>query len=144
MKCKAMQKAWLRGMLAVGVVLLLAGLIWAFGFGAADGLPMRLAGFLSGLGGAFTAIGGGCLLLNWLRGERRTKESALHMEDERGLMVAYKAQSVAAIAAVLAIVAMLIAALVRGDSFYMALGSAACILVALVKIVAWHAYDKMM
>ena len=49
-----------------------------------------------------------------------------------------------AIAAVLAIVAMLIAALVRGDSFYMAFGSAACILVALVKIVAWYAYDRMM
>lgn len=144
MKCKAMQKAWLKGMLAVGAVLLAAGLIWAYGMGAADGLPMRMAGFLSGLGGALAAIGGGCLLLNWIRGERRTSEHALHMEDERGLMVAYKAQSVAAIAAVLAIVAMLIAALVRGDSFYMMMGSAACCLVALVKIIAWYAYDKMM
>lgn len=144
MKCKAMQKVWLKGMLAVGAVLLAAGLIWAYGMGAADGLPMRMAGFLSGLGGALAAIGGGCLLLNWIRGERRTSEHALHMEDERGLMVAYKAQSVAAIAAVLAIVAMLIAALVRGDSFYMMMGSAACCLVALVKIIAWYAYDKMM
>ena len=144
MKCKAMQKAWLRGMLAVGVVLLLAGLYWEFGIGTQEGLPARMAGFLGGLGGSFTAIGGGCLLLNRIRGERRTKERALHMEDERGLLVAYKAQSAAAIAAVLAIVAMLIAALVRGDSFYMAIGSAACCLVALVKIVAWYAYDKMM
>lgn len=144
MKCKAMQRVWLKGMLAVGSVLLAAGLIWAYGVGAGEGLPMRMAGFLSGLGGALAAIGGGCLLLNWIRGERRTSEHALHMEDERGLMVAYKAQSVAAIAAVLAIVAMLIAALVRGDSFYMMMGSAACCLVALVKIIAWYAYDKMM
>lgn len=144
MKCKAMQNVWLKGMLAAGAVLLAAGLIWAYGVGAADGLPMRMAGFLSGLGGALAAIGGSCLLLNWIRGERRTRESTLHMEDERGLTVAYKAQNAAAIAAVLALVAMLVAALVRGDSFYMAMGSAGCILVALVKIIAWYAYDKMM
>ena len=139
-----MQKKWLTAMLAAGMVLLAGGLIWAYGVGAADGLPMRMAGFLSGLGGALAAIGGGCLLLNRIRGERRTRENALHMEDERGLMVAYKAQNAAAIAAVLAIVAMTVTALVRGDSLYMMMGSAACCLVALVKIVAWYAYDKMM
>ena len=144
MKCKAMQKVLLKGMLAAGAVLLAAGLIWAYGVGAADGLPMRLAGFLSGMGGAFAAIGGGCLLLNRIRGERRTRERALHMEDERGLAVAYKAQSAAAIAAVLALVAMLLVALVRGDQLYMEMGSAACCLVALVKIIAWVAYDKTM
>ena len=98
MKCRAMQKKWLTAMLAAGMVLLAGGLIWAYGVGAADGLPMRMAGFLSGLGGALAAIGGGCLLLNRIRGERRTRESALHMEDERGLAVAYKAQNAAAIA----------------------------------------------
>ena len=144
MKCKAMQKVWLKGMLAAGAVLLAGGLIWAYGVGAADGLPMRMAGFLCGLGGALAAIGGGCLLLNGLRGERRTKEQALHMEDERGLTVAYKAQNAAAIAAVLAIVAIAVTALVRGDHLYMMMGSAACCLVALVKIIAWYAYDKTM
>ncbi len=144
MKCRAMQNSWLKAMLAVGIVLLAGGLIWAYGVGAADGLPMRMAGFLCGLGGALAAIGGGCLLLNGLRGERRTKEQALHMEDERGLTVAYKAQNAAAIAAVLAIVAMTVTALVRGDSLYMMMGSAACCLVALVKIIAWYAYDKTM
>lgn len=139
-----MQKKWLTAMLAAGMVLLAGGLIWAYGVGAADGLPMRMAGFLSGLGGALAAIGGGCLLLNRIRGERRTRENALHMEDERGLMVAYKAQNAAAIAAVLAIVAMTVTALVRGDHVYMMMGSAACCLVALVKIIAWYAYDKMM
>lgn len=144
MKCRAMQNSWLKAMLAAGIVLLAGGLIWAYGVGAADGLPMRMAGFLSGLGGALAAIGGGCLLLNWIRGERRTRESTLHMEDERGLTVAYKAQNAAAIAAVLAIVAMTVTALVRGDHLYMMMGSAACCLVALVKIIAWYAYDKMM
>lgn len=144
MKCRAMQNSWLKAMLAVGIVLLAGGLIWAYGVGAADGLPMRMAGFLSGLGGALAAIGGGCLLLNGLRGERRTKEQALRMEDERGLTVAYKAQNAAAIAAVLAIVAIAVTALVRGDHLYMMMGSAACCLVALVKIIAWYAYDKTM
>ena len=144
MKCRAMQNSWLKAMLAVGIVLLAGGLIWAHGVGAGEGLPIRLAGFLCGLGGALAAIGGGCLLLNGLRGERRTKEQALHMEDERGLTVAYKAQNAAAIAAVLAIVAIAVTALVRGDHLYMMMGSAACCLVALVKIIAWYAYDKTM
>ena len=144
MKCRAMQKKWLTGMLAAGVVLLAAGLIWAYGVGAGEGLPMRMAGFLCGLGGALAAIGGGYLLLNWLSGEERTRQRTLHMEDERGLTVAYKAQNAAAIAAVLALIAMTVTALVRGDSLYMMMGSAACCLVALVKIIAWYAYDKMM
>ena len=144
MKCRAMQNSWLKAMLAAGIVLLAGGLIWAYGVGAADGLPMRMAGFLCGLGGALAAMGGGCLLLNRIRGERRTKEQALHMEDERGLTVAYKAQNAAAIAAVLAIVAIAVTALVRGDHLYMMMGSAACCLVALVKIIAWYAYDKTM
>lgn len=144
MKCRAMQNSWLKAMLAVGIVLLAGGLIWAYGVGAGEGLPIRLAGFLCGLGGALAAMGGGCLLLNRIRGERRTRENALHMEDERGLTVAYKAQNAAAIAAVLAIVAMAVTALVRGDHLYMMMGSAACCLVALVKIIAWYAYDKTM
>ena len=144
MKCRAMQNSWLKAMLAAGIVLLAGGLIWAYGVGAGEGLPIRLAGFLCGLGGALAAMGGGCLLLNRIRGERRTKEQALHMEDERGLTVAYKAQNAAAIAAVLAIVAIAVTALVRGDHLYMMMGSAACCLVALVKIIAWYAYDKTM
>lgn len=44
----------------------------------------------------------------------------------------------------LAIAVITLAALVRGERLYMMLGSAACILVALVKIIAWCAYDKTM
>lgn len=137
MECRATKNTWLKGMLIVGIVLLFAGVI-----GASEGLPSRMAGFLSGLGSSLTAIGGGFLLLNRIRGEQKTRESRLHMEDERGMLVAYKAQSAAAVCAVLAIVAMLVAALVRGDEFYMAMGTAACILVALVKLIAWRIYDK--
>jgi len=90
------------------------------------------------------AMGGGFLLLGRIRGERRSKESKLHMEDERGLQVAYKAQNVAAVCAVMGIIVILIVALVRGDELYMALGTAACIAVAVVKIAAWYIYDKKM
>ena len=144
MKCRATRKAWLWGMLIVGAVLLAMGVCWVSVIGVEEGLSSRMAGFVSGLGGSLAAIGGGFLLLNWIRGEKRTRESALHMEDERGLMVAYKAQNVAAIFAVLAIVALLIVALVRGDSLYMMLGTAACSAVALVKAAAWYFYDKRM
>lgn len=142
MKCRAMRSTWLWRMLMIGAALLLAGVI--SGFLAQTSLSSRMAGFLCGLGGSLAAIGGGFLLLNRIRGEQKTRESKLHMEDERGLMVAYKAQNVAAICAVLAIVAILIVALVRGDQLYMTLGTAACITVALVKIAAWYIYDKHM
>lgn len=144
MKCRAMWDSWLKVMLAAGLALLLAGLVWVFGIGVSEGLTARMAGFLSGLGGSLTAIGGGVLLMNRLSGEARTRQRMLHMEDERGLTVAYKAQSAAAIAAVLALVVILVAALVRGDSFYMLLGTAACFLVALTKLVAWCVYDRTM
>lgn len=142
MKCKALQSSWLKVLLVAGLVLLMAGLVWAYGIGVSGGLPARMAGFLSGLGGSLTAIGGGMLLWRRFSGEARTRERMLHMEDERGLTVAYKAQSAAAIAAVFSIVVILIAALVRGDDFYMALGTAACFVVCLVKFVAWYLYDK--
>lgn len=144
MKCRATRKAWLWGMLVVGAALLLAGMVWVKVIGVEEGLSSRMAGFLSGLGGSLAAMGGGFLLLGRIRGEQRTRESKLHMEDERGLMVAYKAQNVAAIYAVLAIIAILIVALVRGDGLYMALGTAACTTVALVKMAAWYIYDKRM
>lgn len=144
MKCRALRHKWLWGMLIVGVILLAAGVILAGVLGADEGLPSRLAGFLTGLGSSLAAMGGGFLLLGRIRGEQRTRESALRMEDERGLMVAYKAQNAAAIFAVLALVAILIAALVRGDHFYMRVGAIACCAVAVVKIAAWYIYDKKM
>lgn len=144
MKCKAMQESWLRAMLAIGLVLLAAGVIWMFGFGAGDGLPARMAGFLSGLGGSMAAIGGGLMLLRRLSGEVRTRQRMLHMEDERGLAVAYKAQSAAAIAAVFSLIVLLMVALVRGDSLYITLGTLACFVICVVKFVAWYLYDKRM
>ena len=63
MKCRAMQNSWLKAMLAAGIVLLAGGLIWAYGVGAADGLPMRMAGFLCGLGGALAGLVQGGLVI---------------------------------------------------------------------------------
>lgn len=144
MKCRATKEIWLKGLLAVGMALLLAGLVWAGVIGVPEGLPARMAGFVTGLGGALAAVGGGVLLFNRLGGERRTRQRELRMEDERGLAVAYRAQNVAAIAAVAAIIVILIAALVRGDGFYMALGTIACIAVAAIKLIAWAVYDRIM
>ena len=134
----------MKTVLAAGLMLLALGSVWAGSLGEEGGTPARLAGLLCGMGGSLTAIGLGSVLMNRFLGAKRARQRELHMEDERGLMVAYKAQNVAAIAAVLAIVAMLVAALVRGDTFYMQMGTAACCMVAAVKIVAWYVYDRKM
>lgn len=134
----------MKTMLAAGLLLLAIGSIWAGSLGDEGGTPARLAGLLCGMGGSFSAIGLGSMLINRFLGAKRARQRELHMEDERGLMVAYKAQNVAAVAAVLAIVAMLITALVRGDTFYMQMGTAACCMVAAVKIIAWYIYDRKM
>ena len=50
----------------------------------------------------------------------------------------------AAIAAVLALIAVTVTALVRDDTLYMTMGSALLCAVALVKLVAWYAYNRKM
>ena len=144
MKCKLNETKRMLILLAVGLVLALAG------FGAArmmdeeQHMLMRIAGLVSGLGSSLAAIGGGVLLWRRIVGERRARESELSMNDERGQMIAYKAQSMTAIAAVLAMVAMLIAAVVRGDRFYMLLGSALCLAVAAAKLGLLWFYGRKM
>ena len=89
-------------------------------------------------------IGGVWLLRRWRLGEARAKDFELVMTDERGMAVAYKAQNAAAIAAVLAMVAMMLTAFARGDEFYAIMGSALLCMVALVKLAAWHIYNRKM
>lgn len=144
MKCKALQNKWLKGLLIIGVALLLCGLVMMKLVGEDGGMPARIAGFLSGLGGSLAVIGGGLLLQRRVLGEKCARQQALHMEDERGLAVAYRAQNAAAIAAIAAIIVILIAALVRGDGFYMMLGTIACFAVTAVKLIAWAVYDRSM
>ena len=66
------------------------------------------------------------------------------MTDERGMAVAYKAQNVAAIVAILGIVTMMLVALFRGDELYMIMGTVLCFILAFAKLIAWYIYNKIM
>ena len=144
MKCKLNETKKMIILLAVGLVLALAGYGAARLMDEEQHMLMRIAGMVSGLGCSLAAIGGGVLLWRRIVGEKRARESELSISDERGQMIAYKAQSMTAIAAVLALVAILIAAVVRGDRFYMLLGSALCLAVAAAKLGMLWFYGRKM
>ena len=134
----------LKGLLLAGVALIAAGALAGYMLPMEAHLAMRIAGFVSGLGSSFAIMGGVLLLRRMRLGEARAKDSQLAMTDERGLAVAYKAQNAAAIAAVFAMIAMTLAALIRDDEFYMFMGSFLLCAVALVKLAAWHIFNRRM
>ena len=144
MKNKMNDPKYLKGMLGIGLAALAAGALAGYLLPDEAHLATRIAGFVSGLGSAFAIMGGVLLLRRWRLGEARARDFELSMTDERGLAVAYKAQSVAAIAAVIAMVAMMLTALVRGDDFYAVMGSMLLCAVALIKLAAWHIYNRKM
>ena len=144
MKCKLTDKKSLKVMLGVGLALTVLGGAAAYMLPEEAHLATRVAGFAAGLGSSLAVMGGALLLRRWRLGEARARDSELAMTDERGLAVAYRAQSVAAIAAVFAIIAMMIAALIRGDDFYAMMGSFLLCAVALIKLAAWHIFNKRM
>ena len=144
MKCKLTDKNAMKMLLAVSIALIALGAVAAYLLPEEMHLATRIAGFVSGIGSSLALVAGVMLVLRWRLGEARMKDSERMMNDERGLAVAYKAQSVAAIAAVFALIAVAIAALVRGDQFYMMLCSALLCAVALCKLVAWHVYNRKM
>ena len=144
MKCKLTDKIAMKMLLAVSIALIALGAVEAYLLPEEMHLATRIAGIVSGIGTSLAAGAGVMLLRRWRLGEARMKDSELMMNDERGLAVAYKAQSVAAIAAVFALIAVAIAALVRGDQFYMMLCSLLLCAVALCKLVAWHVYNRKM
>ena len=144
MKCQLTEKKNLKVMLGVGLVLVVLGGMAAYMLPEEAHLATRVAGFVAGLGSSLAIMGGALLLRRWRLGEARARDSELAMTDERGLAVAYRAQSVAAIAAVFAIIAMMIAALIRGDDFYAMMGSFLLCAVALIKLAAWHIFNKRM
>ena len=144
MKCKLTEKKTMQVRLVVGIVLIIGGAIAAWLLPEEAHLATRFAGMFSGAGAAFAVIGGAMLLRRARLGEARARDSELAMNDERGLAVAYKAQSVAAIAAIFALIAIMITALVRDDYFYMTMSCMLCCAVALIKLVAWHIYNKKM
>ena len=144
MKCKLTDKKSLKILLIAGLVLMAVGAIVGYLLPEEAHLATRIAGMASGMGSSFTLIGGVMLLRRWRLGEARARDAELAMTDERGMAVAYKAQSVAAIAAVFAMIDMMLGALVRGDEFYALMGSVLLIAVALIKLAAWYIYNRTM
>lgn len=135
---------YLKGMLIAGFVMIAGGAAAGYMLPDEAHLATRIAGFVSGIGSSLVIMAGVLLLRRWRLGEAWAKDAELAMTDERGLAVAYKAQSVAAIAAVFAMIAMMLAALVRDDEFYAFMGSMLLCAVALIKLAAWHIYNRTM
>ena len=102
----------------------------------------RITGFFSGMGSSFVAIALVVLLRRRLLGEARAKDSELAATDERGQLIALKAQSVLALCVTFSMCAMLVVATVRGDTLYMLLGAALLLLSAAGKAIAAHIYGK--
>lgn len=144
MKCRLTEKRNMKIMLGVGLILAVFGAIAACLLPEEQHTLTRMAGMLTGIGTAFAVMAAAVLIRRAVIGEERAKDGELVMQDERGLAVAYKAQNVAAIAAIFGIVLMMVVALVRGDELYMMLGTAICCAVAVIKLAAWYIYNKRM
>ena len=144
MRCKLTEKKRMKVMLIVGLILTALGSAAAFFMPDEAHLATRVAGFAAGLGFSLAVMSGAVLIRRRRMGEERAKDAELAMTDERGLAVAYRAQNVAAVAAVFAMIALMIAALVRGDDFYAMMGSFLLCAVALAKLAAWYFYNKTM
>ena len=128
--------------LVVGLVLLIGGVVFNLVLPEDAHMLSRIAGFFSGMGSSFVAIALVVLLRRRLLGEARAKDSELAATDERGQLIALKAQSVLALCVTLSMCAMLIVATVRGDTLYMLLGAALLLLSAAGKAIAAHIYGK--
>lgn len=143
MKCRMNETKSMTAMLAVGLVMLLGGVLAArFISEGGGGLAMRIAGFFSGLGGSLTAIAAFVLIRRRVIGEARAADSEREMCDERGQMIALKAQNVFAFVAALGIIALMVTALIRDDYFYMIFGACICFAMSIAKAVALHVYGR--
>lgn len=129
-------------LLAVGLVLLIGGVVFNLVLPEDAHMLSRIAGFFSGMGSSFVAIALVVLLRRRLLGEARAKDSELAATDERGQLIALKAQSVLALCVTFSMCAMLVVATVRGDTLYMLLGAALLLLSAAGKAIAAHIYGK--
>ena len=92
--------------------------------------------------GSFTAISLVVLVRRRIIGEARAKDSELAATDERGQLIALKAQNVLALCVTFSLCAMVIVATVRGDKLYMLLGGALLLFSAAGKAVAGYLYGR--
>ena len=142
MACKWGEKKNMSVLLAVGLILLIGGVIFNLFLPEDAHMLSRIAGFFSGMGGSFVAIALVVLLRRRLVGEARAKDSELAATDERGQLIALKAQNVLALCVTFSMCAMIIVAMVRGDTLYILLGAALLMLSAAGKAIAAHIYGK--
>ena len=142
MTCKWGEKKNMVVLLAVGLVLKNGGVVFNLVLPEDAHMLSRIAGFFSGMGSSFVAIALVVLLRRRLLGEARAKDSELAATDERGQLIALKAQSVLALCVTFSMCAMLVVATVRGDTLYMLLGAALLLLSAASKAIAAHIYGK--
>lgn len=142
MTCKRGEKKNMVVLLAVGLVLLIGGVVFNLVLPEDAHMLSRITGFFSGMGSSFVAIALVVLLRRRLLGEARAKDSELAATDERGQLIALKAQSVLALCVTFSMCAMLVVATVRGDTLYMLLGAALLLLSAAGKAIAAHIYGK--
>ena len=142
MTCKWGEKKNMAFLLTIGLILLIGGVVCYRLLPEEAHLLSRIAGFLSGMGGAFTAISLVVLVRRKLIGEARAKDSELAATDERGQQIALKAQNVLALCVTFSMCAMVVVATVRGDTLDMLLGSTLLLLSAAAKAIAAHLYNK--
>ena len=144
MKCKLTEKRNMTVMLVVGLAMIAVGTLCGYVLPDEQHVLVRLAGMMTGMGLSLAVIAAGVLIWRNAVGEARANESEMQMQDERGQAIAYRAQSVLAIAAVMSLIAIVVIALVRGDGFYMLLSGALCVMCAAVKLVSMWAMGKRM
>ena len=144
MKWKLTEKKNMTVLLTVGLVMIAVGASSGYMLPEEQHVLVRLAGMVTGMGLSFTVIAAGVLIWRNAVGEARANESEMQMQDERGQAIAFRAQSVLAIAAVMSLIAILVIALVRGDGFYMLLSGVLCVLCAAVKLVSMWAMGRRM
>jgi len=144
MKCKLTERKNMKVMLIIGLAMIVTGAVLGFLLPEEAHWQTKAAGVINGAGFAFTAMAAAVLIRRKRMGEERANDSELAMTDERGMAVAYKAQNVAAIAAILGIVTIMLVALFRGDALYMQICVALCFVVAAAKLIAWYVYNRIM
>lgn len=144
MKCRLTEKKNMTVMLIIGIILAVGGAIAAYLLPEEQHMLTRVAGMATGAGTSLAVMAAAVLIRCAVIGEERAKDGELAMNDERGLTVAYKAQNVAGIAAMLGVVLLMIVAVLRGDGLYMQLGCAVCIAIALIKLIAYFIYNRRM
>ncbi|HIU15192.1 MAG TPA: hypothetical protein IAC49_01960 [Candidatus Ventricola intestinavium] len=144
MKCNLSSKRILGGMLVVGAILAVCGAAAGMLFDEAQHMQARAAGMVCGMGTALALMGGGVLVWQRIVGTRRAAECALEANDERGQLIAFRAQNVLALAMVATVLVLVVVATVRGDWVYARLGALGCMLGAVSKGIALRLYGRRM